>query len=83
LQKPKARVRIKALLWLRKRLAWEMSGGEDDRTEARMWRYCSIFWRWSAIAAALARALSMASSARVARVAGEEGLRGAAGDGDG
>jgi hypothetical protein len=60
-----------------------MSGGEDDKTEARMWRYCSIFWRWSAIAAALARALSMASSARVARVAGEEGLRGAAGDGDG
>ena len=64
-------------------MAWAMSGGEDERTEARMWRYCSIFWRWSAIAAALARALSMASCVFLAQVAGGKGLKGVAGDGDG
>ena len=61
-------------------MAWEMSGGEDERTEARMWRYCSIFWRWSAIAAALARELSMASTGAVGT--GSQGVAGA-GDGEG
>jgi hypothetical protein len=48
-----------------------------------MWRYCSIFWRWSAIAAALARVLSMASCVSLAQVAGGKGLKGVAGDRDG
>ena len=57
-----------------------MSGGEEERTEARMWRYCSIFWRWSAIAAALARALSMACATAGQREGSEEVV---AGVGDG
>ena len=60
-----------------------MSGGEDERTEARMWRYCSIFWRWSAIAAALARELSMASTGAAGTGSLREGLEGVAGAGDG
>ena len=64
-------------------MAWEMSGGEDERTEARMWRYCSIFWRWSAIAAALARELSMAFTGAAGTGSRREGLEGVAGAGDG
>jgi len=60
-----------------------MSGGEDERTEARMWRYCSIFWRWSAIAAALARELSMAFTGAAGTGSRREGLEGVAGAGDG
>jgi hypothetical protein len=39
-----------------------------------MWRYCSIFWRWSAIAAALARELSMASTGAAGTGSLREGL---------
>ena len=58
-----------------------MSGGEDERTEERMWRYCSIFWRWSAIAAALARALSMAPPAASESAIAPEGSETVAGVG--
>lgn len=56
--KVKGVLSYKVLLWSMKRLACETSL-EEERTDARMSLYCSIFCLWSAMEAAVARALSI------------------------